>query len=143
MLTEKQKQLGWVEGNASDFLGLSTAEEQLVEIKLAMANAVKRERLSSGISQADLAAKLGTKQPGIARLEKAVGASATLDLMILALLELGVARESVAEILHSAAPPVQQKPVTAAKTIVRGSNPRPLKIRRKTITRPRDVAVAA
>ena len=143
MLNEEQKQLGWVEGNASDFLGLSAAEEQLVEIKLAMANAVKHERLTSGVSQADLAAKLGTKQPGIARLERGEGASATLDLMILALLELGVAREAVAEILHNAAPPRMQKAIESSEAATHSPAHRPLRIRRKIMPRQRSLKVVA
>lgn len=143
MSNEKQKQLGWVEGTAADFLGLSAAEEQLVEIKLAMANAVKSERLLSGISQADLAAKLGTKQPGIARLEKGVGASATLDLMILALLELGVDREKVSELVRDAESPRIQKAAEQSKAATRSPAQRPLRIRRKIMSRPRGVKVAA
>lgn len=104
MLTEAQKELGWKEGTVAEFLGLSSAESQLVEIKLAMAREVRMSRVAAGLSQAELAERLATRQPSIARLEKAEG-SATLDMMILAALEAGSGRERIAAVILGADAP--------------------------------------
>jgi ribosome-binding protein aMBF1 (putative translation factor) len=104
-LTEHQKARGWVECSVAEFLGLSEAEEQLIEIKINLAQAVREAREKAGMTQAELAERLETKQPAIARLESAEGKSATIDKMLLALLEIGVARKDVAKIIRDAEPP--------------------------------------
>lgn len=104
VLTKEQKAQGWVEGSIADFLGLSAAEEQLIEIKHRLARGLKAAREASGLSQAELAQRLGTKQPNVARMEKGEG-RVTIDTVIVAILEAGGSRADIAQIIRDAEPP--------------------------------------
>ena len=67
----KKKKLeakGWRVGSAADFLGLSDAEAELVDIKVRLARALQERREKAGLSQAELAKKLKTSQPRVANM---------------------------------------------------------------------------
>lgn len=62
MKKEKKQRLetsGWSIGTASDFLDLSDDECARVELKLALATALKNRRREGGMTQAELAKRLG------------------------------------------------------------------------------------
>ena len=69
---------GWRVGTASDFLGLSPDEEAYIEIRLALATALKRERARKHITQEDLARAVESSQSRIAKME-AGDASVSID----------------------------------------------------------------
>jgi ribosome-binding protein aMBF1 (putative translation factor) len=79
----------WREGSAKQLLGLSDAEEAIVELRLRLADEVRRLRTASGLTQRDLAQRLGSSQSRVAFLEQA---DASAELMIRALLVLGATR---------------------------------------------------
>ena len=61
MKASKRKRLeakGWRLTSAEEFLGLSREEVAIVEMKLALADAVKAQREKSQLSQNDLAARM-------------------------------------------------------------------------------------
>ena len=61
MKASKRKTLeakGWRLTSAEEFLGLSREEVAIVEMKLALADAVKAQREKSQLSQNDLAARM-------------------------------------------------------------------------------------
>jgi ribosome-binding protein aMBF1 (putative translation factor) len=61
---KKQKRLeaaGWRVGSATEFLGLSAAEEQLVAIKMSLSTRLKKARERSRITQTDLAKRMGSQ----------------------------------------------------------------------------------
>ena len=60
---------GWRVGEAADFLGLNAEERQLVELRLTLALAIRRQRQASGLSQKQLGERIGTTQPRIAKIE--------------------------------------------------------------------------
>lgn len=91
---------GWSVGDAADFLGLSPHEEALVETGALLSRMVREKRLALGLKQADLAEKLGTKQPNIARLETAGGTS--FDRQFEALYAMGVSPREIGEALAAA-----------------------------------------
>ena len=66
---EQLEQSGWKVGTASELLGLTEAEEALVEAKLRLGDAVRALRVGSHLSQADLAKLMGSSQPRVAKLE--------------------------------------------------------------------------
>jgi len=66
---KKLEQAGWKIGTASELLGLTAAEEALVEAKLRLGNAVRAVRLRNHLSQAELAKLMGSSQPRVAKLE--------------------------------------------------------------------------
>lgn len=86
---------GWKFGDYSDFLGLTPAEKALVEIRLAATREMERLRAASSISQAELARRMGTRQPNISRLFKNPD-RATLDTIFHALLALGSSTKKIA-----------------------------------------------
>jgi DNA-binding XRE family transcriptional regulator len=60
---------GWKVGKVSEFLGLTEAEEALVEAKLKLGTVVRTLRQRKHLSQAALAKLIGSSQPRIAKLE--------------------------------------------------------------------------
>ena len=61
---------GWKVGTAAEFLGLSPAEEALVEIKVHIAEILRGLRTKSRLSQTALAKRIGSSQSRIAKLER-------------------------------------------------------------------------
>ena len=98
MNPERKKKLqaaGWQVGDYADFLELTPEEKTLVEIRLAAAREMERLRAENPISQAELARRMGTKQPNVSRLLK-YPAKATLDTLFHALLALGSTPKKIA-----------------------------------------------
>jgi len=105
MNTSKQKRLeasGWRVGKTADFLGLSAAEELFVDIKLALANAVRTRRTKLGLTQAELARRMRSSQSRVAKLE-AGDRTVSIDLLVHALVRLGATRRQLARVLASSA----------------------------------------
>jgi len=91
MNKEKKRALeeaGWVVGNAEDFLELTAEERHLVELRVAVSRAVRVLRERQNLTQKQVAKKLQTSQPRVAKIES--GASdVSLDLMFRGLFALG------------------------------------------------------
>jgi transcriptional regulator with XRE-family HTH domain len=62
---------GWKVGDAADFLGMTDDERQLLDARVALALAVRRQREARHLSQKELGAKLKTSQPRVAKIEQA------------------------------------------------------------------------
>lgn len=62
---------GWKIGDAADFLEMSDDERQLLDTRVELAMAVRRQREARHLSQKQLGAILKTSQPRIARIERA------------------------------------------------------------------------
>jgi len=105
MKTEKRhrlEQAGWKAGSASEFLGLSAAEEAFIELKLALARSLRHHRTARALTQAGAARLLGSSQSRVAKME-AGDATVSLDLMVRALLTLGATPAALARaIAHPA-----------------------------------------
>lgn len=74
MDTTKRKALeaaGWKFGDAADFLAMSAEERQLLDARVQLARAIRKQRLASKLSQKQLGAKLKTTQPRVAKIERA------------------------------------------------------------------------
>ena len=95
---KRLKAKGWKFGSATDFLELSREESVYIELKLRLSDALKKRRKQAGMSQAAAAAKLGSSQSRIAKME-ASDPSVSLDLLIRSLIELGVSRQGLARIM--------------------------------------------
>jgi predicted XRE-type DNA-binding protein len=63
--------LGWKLGDAAGFLGMNDAERQLLDTRVELAMAVRRQREALHLSQKQLGAMLKTSQPRVARIERA------------------------------------------------------------------------
>jgi predicted XRE-type DNA-binding protein len=86
---------GWREGSVADFLRLSPEEAALIELKLQMGQAVRNLRLQQGLTQVELAERLGSSQSRVAKLETG-DPSVSLDLLTRSLLALGATKKDVA-----------------------------------------------
>jgi predicted XRE-type DNA-binding protein len=62
---------GWKFGDAADFLEMSEEERQLLDARVEIALAIRRQREASHLSQKELGRKLKTSQPRIAKIERA------------------------------------------------------------------------
>ncbi|MGL6344018.1 MAG: helix-turn-helix domain-containing protein [Waterburya sp.] len=101
MDAEKRKRLeaaGWTVGNTSDFLELTPAETELVELKVQLALLVKELRKNKNLSQNALAKKMGSSQSRIAKIESG-DPSVSLDLIVRALLTSGATRQELAQVI--------------------------------------------
>lgn len=101
MDAEKRKRLeaaGWTVGNTSDFLGLTPAEAELVELKTRLALFAKEQRKAHNLSQDALAKKMGSSQSRVAKIESG-DPSVSLDLIVRALLTTGATRQELAQVI--------------------------------------------
>jgi ribosome-binding protein aMBF1 (putative translation factor) len=72
---------GWRVGDAADFLGMSAGERQLLDARVGIALAVRRQRAALHLSQKELGARLKTSQPRVARIERAAS-DVSLDQLV-------------------------------------------------------------
>jgi len=91
---------GWAVGSADDFLELSPDERAFVEVKLALAEALKLRRERRKLTQAQVAKLLGSSQPRVAMME-AADKSVSVDLLVRSLLAIGATRGDLAKVLAS------------------------------------------
>ena len=94
---------GWQAGSAKEFLQLSEGEAALVEIKLALTDAVRQARIKRKLSQSELALRIKSSQSRVAKIE-AGDASVSLDLIVRALLAAGATRKEVQQTFTSMLP---------------------------------------
>ena len=99
MDVEKRKRLeaaGYTVDDASDFLKLTPAEAELVELKARLALFAREQRKLNNLSQDALAIKMGSSQSRVAKIESG-DPSVSLDLIVRALLTSGVTRQELAQ----------------------------------------------
>jgi DNA-binding XRE family transcriptional regulator len=95
---DRLQQAGWRIGSAQEFLGLTEEETALIEMRLALGRSLKERRLASGMTQQQLASRVGSSQSRIAKMESADPA-VSIDLFVRSLLRLGATRQEVGRII--------------------------------------------
>jgi len=113
---------GYVFGDAEDFLELSTEERHLVDLRVAVSRAVRDRRERQGLTQQQVAKKLKTSQPRIAKIE-AADSDVSLDSMFRGLFALG---GSIRDLVLAREDP-SRKPEAARKRISRDANVKPIR----------------
>lgn len=101
MKAEKKARLekkGWKVGSAEEFLELTPEQAAIVELRLKLADAVKLLRQEKHLTQAQLAALLGSSQSRVAKVE-AGSDSVSLDLLIRSYLVMGATTRQLAEVI--------------------------------------------
>lgn len=101
---EKKKRLeqtGWAAGSATDFLQLSPEEASFIELKLALAAGIREVRERNGLTQTEVAARLGSSQSRVAKME-AGDRSVSLDLLVKSLLRIGASPTVIAKWIRRA-----------------------------------------
>src|ERR1044071_9764311 len=99
MDAERKRRLeeaGFRFGTVRVLFDLSAVEEQIVEMKLALAEAIRALRGSRELSQADLARLVGSGQARISKLERA-REETSLDTLVRCMFALGASRQDVAK----------------------------------------------
>jgi len=90
----KLESRGWTVGNAEDFLELTPAETAYIEMKLALAQALKDQRVRKNLTQKDFARMIKSSQSRVAKMENG-DPTVSIDLMVRSLLALGVPRKTL------------------------------------------------
>jgi DNA-binding transcriptional regulator YiaG len=94
----KLRAAGWHVGTAQEFLGLSDDEARLLRMRLGLVGAIRGARERSGLSQTELAQRMGSSQSRVAKLE-AGDSSVSIDLMLRALVAAGATDADIAKAL--------------------------------------------
>ena len=89
---------GWTVGTVDEFLELSPEERAFVDVKLALAEALRARRERKKMTQAQMAKLLGSSQPRVAMMEAGDG-SVTVDLLVRSLFAIGATPKDLARVL--------------------------------------------
>jgi len=92
----------WKVGSAQDFLDLTDEDVEYIELHLSLAALLTKRRMSLGYTQTEVADLIGSSQSRVAKME-AGDTSVSVDLLIRALLALGVNRKQVGRAIGTAA----------------------------------------
>jgi DNA-binding XRE family transcriptional regulator len=95
---------GWRIGTVQEFLGLTDDEMAYVEIRHQLGESFRAHRAWGGMTQTQLAKRIGSSQSRVAKMEKG-DPSVSLDLLIQGLLTIGVTRQEIGAIIAAAEPP--------------------------------------
>lgn len=101
MRKTKQKRLeskGWKIGNTDEFLDLSPEESAYIEVKLELADHLRKRRQRRKLTQVQLARMVRSSQSRVAKME-AGDPSVSLDLLVRSLFALGASKRDVAKII--------------------------------------------
>ena len=85
---------GFKVGTVQEFLGLSDDEMALIDLKVRLIRMLRPARERTGITQDELASRIGSSQSRVAKME-AASPDVSLDLICKALLALGVSRQGI------------------------------------------------
>jgi ribosome-binding protein aMBF1 (putative translation factor) len=105
MKREKKERLeaaGWKIGSAEEFLSLTEVDRALISVRISLARALRQRRIAKHLSQTALAAKLGSSQSRVAKME-AGDPSVSIDLLIRSLLVSGSTSREIASAFSAAA----------------------------------------
>jgi ribosome-binding protein aMBF1 (putative translation factor) len=97
MRSTEQRRLaakGWRVGTAEEFLRLSPEESAYIEIKLKLAEKLRKQRLKRRMSQSQLARLVKSSQSRVAKME-AADPTVSLDLLVRSLLVAGLNRREI------------------------------------------------
>lgn len=111
MKESKRKQLeaaGWRIGSADEFLGLSTVESLLVDLRLALSQALKERRAKLRLSQRALAERIKSSQSRIAKME-AADPEVSFELLLRGFIATGATRQDVADVFDVTPPATKRK----------------------------------
>ena len=95
-MTRARRPGRWIDGSVQDLLGLSDHEAAVVEIRVRLAERIRERRHAIGITQKQLAERIGSTQPRVARLEQA---DASIEMLIRALIALGADRREIGRVV--------------------------------------------
>ena len=98
MRESKRKRLqakGWKVATTREFLGLSAEEEAYIDLKLRLAESLRKRRVRRRLTQVAVAKMLKSSQSRVAKME-AGDPAVSIDLMVRSLIALGASARDVA-----------------------------------------------
>jgi len=98
---ERLEKAGWKVGSASEFLELTSADEAIIDLRLALSQDVRNRRQKQDLTQAQLAERLGVDQARVSRIEHN-DATVSLDALFEFLFALGATKEDIGELIATA-----------------------------------------
>lgn len=99
---EKLEKAGWKVGDTKNFLGLSDAEMAIINVRVALARELKKQRRNRKVSQERFATLIGSSQSRVAKME-AGDRSVSLELLMRALLVLGASTKQICGVISRVA----------------------------------------
>lgn len=96
----KLAKAGWQVGSVQSFLGMTEAEVAYVDLKIALAAALRETRRARRLTQVEAASRLASSQSRVAKME-AADASVSIDLLVRSLFGLGGGTADIARALRS------------------------------------------
>ncbi len=106
MRESKKKRLeskGWKVGSAADFLRLTPEESAYIELKLKLADSLRKRRQRRKLTQVELASLVSSSQSRIAKMETG-DPTVSIDLLVRFLLVLGASNKELAKIIKEPLP---------------------------------------
>lgn len=98
---KKLEAAGWKVGSAAEFLGLDEEEAAFVELKLTLSEELRELRTKSGLSQVQLAKRIGSSQSRVAKME-ASDPTVSIDLLMKGLLATGATQKQIGRAIAKA-----------------------------------------
>jgi DNA-binding transcriptional regulator YiaG len=99
---KRLEKAGFRESTVQEFLGLSEAEMRYIELKVALAKAVRERRVEKlKISQQEFAERIGSSQSRVAKIE-AGDPSVSMDLLMRSLVYTGSTAREISNAIASA-----------------------------------------
>ena len=95
---EKLERAGWRIGSAQEFLGMADEEAAIAKLKITLARGVRERRVREGITQEELAHRIGSSQSRIVKIE-AADSAVSVELAIRALFAMGTTTKALAKII--------------------------------------------
>lgn len=93
---ERLSKAGWKSAGTEEFLGLSSAEAALVELRLRLSDKLKQRRRTMKLSQTAFAKSIRSSQSRVAKME-ASDSTVSIDLLIRSLFGSGVTLQELSE----------------------------------------------
>ena len=94
----KLEKAGWKIGSAEEFLDLTPGESAYLDLRLALSDAVKKRRLTTRLTQQQLARRPASSQSRVAKME-AGDVSVSIDLLVRSLFAMGSTRRDLAKMI--------------------------------------------
>ena len=99
---------GWRFGTVQELLGLSDEESAYIELKLNLAEGLRKKRRERHLGQTDLAKLVSSSQSRVAKME-AADSSVSIDLLIRSLHALGTSNSEIGKMFARSHPPVPRR----------------------------------
>lgn len=102
----KRKRLeaaGWKVGSAEEFLNLDDAEAAFVALKLRLSDELRERRTKEGLSQVELAKRIGSSQSRVAKME-ASDPTVSVDLLLKGLFATGATQDDIGRAIAKGRP---------------------------------------